>query len=95
MLRHVLCYGRGGVRLDLSRSFLDVVEDDRLGGGGVTTIREFPDADLVDTPHLAVSPVKLGSGLRLREAPDELLDRFHLEVVASPSGVTHHLFRRK
>ncbi|MFC7011583.1 deaminase, partial [Streptomyces viridiviolaceus] len=24
-----------------------------------------------------------------------LLDRFHLEVVPSPSGVTHHLFWRK
>ncbi|TPQ18341.1 dihydrofolate reductase family protein [Streptomyces sporangiiformans] len=69
-------------------------KDVRLGGG-VTTIREFLDADLVDTMHVAVSPVKLGSGLRLWESPDELLDRFHLEVVPSPSGVTHHLFWRK
>ena len=28
-------------------------------------------------------------------SPDELLDRFHLEVVPSPSGVTHHLFWRR
>ncbi|MEU8649954.1 deaminase, partial [Streptomyces sp. NPDC048737] len=27
--------------------------------------------------------------------PDELLDRFHREVVPSPSGVTHHLFWRR
>jgi hypothetical protein len=53
-------------------------------------IREFLDADLVDTLHVAVSPLKLGSGARLWESPDELLDRFHLEVVPSPSGVTHH-----
>ena len=46
-------------------------------GGGVSTIRQFRDADLVDTMHVAVSPVKLGSGLRLWESPDELLDRFH------------------
>ena len=26
---------------------------------------------------------------------DELLDRFHCDVVPSPSGVTHHLFWRK
>jgi hypothetical protein len=45
--------------------------------------------------HVAVSPVKLGSGVRLWESPDELLDRFHLEVVPSPSGVTHYLFWRK
>jgi hypothetical protein len=55
----------------------------------------FLDADLVDTLHVAVSPVKLRSGVRLWESPDELLDRFHLEVVPSPSGVTHHLFWRK
>jgi dihydrofolate reductase len=69
-------------------------KDVRLGGG-VTTIRQFLDADLVDTMHVVVSPVKLGSGVRLWESPDELLDRFHLEVVPSPSGVTHHLFWRK
>ncbi|CAM5512400.1 hypothetical protein STENM223S_03137 [Streptomyces tendae] len=67
----------------------------RPPGGGVTTIRQFLDAGLVDTVHVAVSPVKLGSGLRLWESPDELLDRFHLEVVPSPCGVTHHLFWRR
>jgi dihydrofolate reductase len=70
-------------------------KDVRLGGG-VTTIREFLDADLVDTMHVAVSPaVTLGSGVRLWESPDELRDRFHLEVVPSPSGVIHHIFWRQ
>ncbi|MDJ0382240.1 dihydrofolate reductase family protein [Streptomyces sp. G-G2] len=69
-------------------------KDVRLGGGA-TTIREFLDADLVDTLHVVVAPVRLGSGVRLWESPDELLDRFHLEAVPSPSGVTHHLFWRK
>jgi dihydrofolate reductase len=69
-------------------------KDVRLGGG-VTTVRQFLDADLVDTMHIAVSPTRLGTGLRLWESPDELLDRFHLDVVPSPSGVTHHLFWRK
>jgi dihydrofolate reductase len=69
-------------------------KDVRLGGG-VGTIRQFLDAGLVDTLHVAVVPVKIGSGLRLWESPDELRDRYHLEVVPSPSGVTHHLFWRK
>ncbi|WP_317447767.1 dihydrofolate reductase family protein [Streptomyces collinus] len=70
-------------------------KDVRLGGGA-TTIREFLDADLVDTLHVAVSPMKLGSGARLWESPEELLDRFHRDVVPSPSGqVTHHLFWHK
>ncbi|MCZ2817453.1 dihydrofolate reductase family protein [Modestobacter sp. VKM Ac-2984] len=68
--------------------------DVRLGGGA-TTIRQFLDADLVDTLHVAVSPVELGAGSRLWTSPDELCDRFHLEVVPSPSGVTHHLFWRR
>lgn len=69
-------------------------QDVRLGGGAIT-IREFLDADLVDTLHVAVSPVQLGSGSRLWESPEELLDRFHLDVVPSPSGVIHHLFWRR
>jgi dihydrofolate reductase len=69
-------------------------KDVRLGGGA-STIREFLDADLVDTLHVAVSPVQIGAGSRLWESPEELEDRFHHEAVPSPSGVTHHLFWRK
>ena len=69
-------------------------KDVRLGGG-VATVREFLDADLVDTMHVAVAPVELGRGERLWNSPDELLDRFHLETVPSPSGVTHLLFWRR
>ena len=70
-------------------------KDVRLGGGA-TIIRQFLDADLVDTLHVAVSPrVELGAGSRLWESPEELFDRFHHEVVPSPSGVTHHLFWRR
>ena len=69
-------------------------KDVRLGGGA-TTVRQFLDAGLVDTLHVAVTPTKLCSGARLWESPDELLDRFHQDVVPSPSGVTHHLFWRK
>ncbi|MCV7067618.1 dihydrofolate reductase family protein [Mycolicibacterium farcinogenes] len=68
-------------------------KDVRLGGGA-TTIRQFLDADLVDTLHVAVSPLELGSGSRLWESPTQLDDRFHHDVVSSPSGVTHHLFWR-
>lgn len=70
-------------------------EDVRLGGG-VATVREFLDAGLVDTLHIAVAPVELGRGERLWKSPDELRDRYHLESVLSPnSGVTHHLFWRR
>jgi dihydrofolate reductase len=64
-------------------------------GGGVATVREFLDADLIDTMHVAVAPIELGRGERLWESPDELLDRFHRDVVPSPSGVTHLLYWRR
>ena len=69
-------------------------KDVRLGGG-TTVVREFLEADLVDTLHVAVAPVDAERGERLWESPDELTDRFHLEVVPSPSGVVHHLFWRR
>jgi dihydrofolate reductase len=68
--------------------------DVRLGGGAAT-VRQFLDAGLVDTMHVAVSDVHLGSGSRLWHSPDDLLDQFHLDVVPSSSGVVHHLFWRR
>jgi dihydrofolate reductase len=69
-------------------------KDVRLGGG-VSTIRQYLDAGLVDTLHVAVSPFEYGSGLKLWNSSDDLLDRYHRDVVPSPSGVTHHLFWRR
>ncbi|MEO9223825.1 MAG: dihydrofolate reductase family protein [Acidimicrobiales bacterium] len=69
-------------------------KDVRLGGGA-NTIRQFLDADLVDTLHVAVVPVTLGAGSRLWDSPGELLDRYHCDVVPSSSGVVHHLFWRR
>ena len=49
-------------------------------------------AEIIDTMHFAVAPVELGRGERLWNSHSELLDRFHLDSVPSPSGVTHLLF---
>ena len=69
-------------------------KDVRLGGG-VHVVKQFLDADLVDAMHVAIAPVELGRGERLWTSPDELLDRFHLERVPSPSGVTHLIYWRR
>jgi hypothetical protein len=45
--------------------------------------------------HCAVVPVELGRGERLWDSPDDLTDRFFLEKIPSPSGVTHHFYWRK
>jgi dihydrofolate reductase len=57
-------------------------------------VRQFLDAGLIDTLHVAVAPVDLGAGSRLWESPAELLDRYACDVVPSPNGVVHHLFWR-
>lgn len=69
-------------------------QDVRLGGGA-TTIRQFLDADLVDTLHVAVTPITLGGGARLWTSPEELSDRFHCDVVPGRNNVVHHLFWRR
>ena len=38
-------------------------------GGGVMTVREFLDADLIDTLHVAVAPLELGRGNACGRAP--------------------------
>jgi dihydrofolate reductase len=64
-------------------------------GGGPTTIREFLAADLIDYMHIAVVPIVLGRGERLWDGLEGMHERFEVETVASPSGVTHLTFTRR
>ena len=64
-------------------------------GGGPTTVREFLAADLIDHMHLAVVPIVLGRGVRLWDDLEGVEERFEIEAVSSPSGVTHLLFNRR
>ncbi|WP_062518798.1 dihydrofolate reductase family protein [Demequina silvatica] len=67
--------------------------DVRLGGGP-TTVRQFLAADLVDLLHVVVVPVVLGRGVSLWEGLEGVEDRFEVEAVSTPSGVTHVTFTR-
>jgi dihydrofolate reductase len=67
--------------------------DVRLGGG-VETVRQFLAADLIDHLHVVVAPIVLGRGERLWDGQEALQERFRIETVASPSGVTHLTFTR-
>jgi dihydrofolate reductase len=64
-------------------------------GGGPTTVRQFLDADLVDHLHVVLVPILLGRGVRLWDGLESLEDRFAVESVTSPSGVTHLTFTRR
>ncbi len=63
-------------------------------GGGVTTIREFLAAGLVDHMHVVVVPIVLGRGVRLWDRLEGLEKDFAVDAIASPSGVVHMTFSR-
>jgi dihydrofolate reductase len=68
-------------------------QDVRLGGG-VTVIRDFLAAGLVDHMHVVVVPILLGRGERLWDGQEGLEKDYQVEAVSSPSGVTHVTFTR-
>lgn len=64
-------------------------------GGGATVVRDFLAAGLVDQMHLVQVPIVLGRGVRLWDGLEGVEGGFDVEVVSSPSGVTHFTFTRK
>jgi dihydrofolate reductase len=68
-------------------------QDVRIGGG-VTTIREFLAARLVDHLHIVVVPILLGRGVRLWDGLEGLEKDYQVEATSSPSGVAHVTFTR-
>jgi len=64
-------------------------------GGGPATVRQFLAADLIDHMHIVLVPIVLGRGERLWDGFEGLDERFDIEAVSSPSGVTHLTFTRR
>lgn len=63
-------------------------------GGGPTTVRAFLAADLVDHLHVVQVPILLGRGERLWDGLEGLEQRYAVEVVSTPGGITHLTFTR-
>ncbi|KQQ03656.1 MULTISPECIES: dihydrofolate reductase family protein [unclassified Rathayibacter] len=64
-------------------------------GGGVATVRQFLEADLIDHLHLVLVPIVLGRGERLWDGLEGLEERFSIEATPSPSGVVHLVLTRR
>jgi dihydrofolate reductase len=64
-------------------------------GGGPATVRQFLAAGLIDHMHVVVVPILLGRGESLWDGLEGLEERFAVESVSSPSGVTHITFTRR
>jgi dihydrofolate reductase len=69
-------------------------QDVRIGGGP-SVVRDFLAAGLVDHLHLVQVPIVLGRGVRLWDGLEALEEGYDVEVVSSPSGVTHLTFTRR
>ncbi len=79
--------------LDLARQAAGGL-DVRIGGGP-SIVRDFLAADLIDTLHVVQVPVLLGRGVRLWDGLEGIEERYDIEAVSSPSGVTHLTFTRR
>ena len=64
-------------------------------GGGVSVIRDFLAAGLVDHMNLIVVPIVLGRGERIWDGQEGLENGYDIESTSTPSGVTHVTFTRK
>jgi len=68
-------------------------QDVRMGGG-VTVLRDFLAAGLVDYMHIVVVPILLGRGVRLWDGLEGVEKDYQVEATSSLSGVTHVTFTR-
>jgi len=64
-------------------------------GGGVSTVREFLKAGLVDQLHVAIAPILLGRGLNLWSDLREFEVDFLTKTETAESGTIHVTFDRR
>lgn len=84
-----------GIHAAMERAKASARDKDVRIGGGADTIRQYLNAGLIDTMHLAVAPVLLGSGENLLAGIDLRALGFHLvEHVGTPMAAHYVLSTR-
>lgn len=63
-------------------------------GGGVSVVREYLAAGVVDRLHVAIAPILLGRGIRLWDDLRQLERGYEVESEVAPSGTIHVTFSR-
>ena len=64
-------------------------------GGGLTVVRDFLQAGLVDVLHVAIAPLLLGQGERLWDDLRGFEQGYRVTTEAAESGVAHVTFSRE
>ena len=84
-----------GIRAALDRAKASAKDKDVRIGGGVSTIRQFLDAGLIDEMHIAVAPILLGTGEHLFAGMNlKALGLTQVEYVGTPNAA-HYVLRKK
>ena len=78
-----------GIRSALARATAAAGGKDVRLGGGVATVREYVQAELVDEMHLAISPILLGSGEHLLSGIDMLKLGYRCTEHVATEKATH------
>ncbi len=63
-------------------------------GGGVSTVREFLMAGLVDRLRVAIAPILLGRGINLWDDLRGFEDGYQVQAETAESGTVHVTFAR-
>jgi dihydrofolate reductase len=64
-------------------------------GGGASTVREYLRAGLVDELHVGITPILIGSGIRLWDDLRGLESGYRVTSETAESGVVHLTFSRE
>jgi len=78
----------------LDRALSAAGEKDVRIGGGPTVVRDYLSAGLVDRLHVAITPILLGSGIRLWDDLRGLESDYTVTSETAESGIIHVTFRR-
>lgn len=80
----------GGLESAVEAAFAAAGGQDVRLGGGVSVVQQAMKAKLVDSLHVVIAPLLLGSGERLFDNLDTAWQGYSTsEIVSSPSGVAH------
>jgi dihydrofolate reductase len=84
-----------GIRSALDKAKASAKGKDVRLGGGVSTIRQYLEAGLVDEMHLAVSPVLLGAGENLLGGLDLPALGFQKKEYVSTPAAAHYVLAKR
>ncbi len=84
-----------GIHAALERAKAAAKGKDIRVGGGVSTIRQYLKAKLIDEMHVAVSPVALGGGEHLWSGVDLPALGYEREEYAPTDAAAHYVFKKR